>query len=81
MVDIRDKYGPEVQKLPANTPIEDIIALLKRDGGVFLKALVSEADVDQAYAECRHRLDADAEWSGSFFPSMWISLSLSSWLL
>lgn len=66
---ILDRYGPEVQRVPADAPIEDIIALLKRDGGVFVKGLVSEADVDKAYDECRARLDSDVEWSGSFFPS------------
>ncbi|KAL7765695.1 hypothetical protein ACKLNR_003611 [Fusarium oxysporum f. sp. zingiberi] len=65
---VLDRYGPEVQRVPADAPIEDIIALLKRDGGVFVKGLVSEADVDKAYDECRARLDSDVEWSGSFFP-------------
>jgi hypothetical protein len=64
-----DKYGPEVQRVPADAPIQDIIALLKRDGCVFVMGLVSEADVDKAYDECRERLDSDIEWSGSFFPS------------
>jgi len=66
---VLDRYGPEVQRVPADAPIEDIIALLKRDGGVFVKGLVSEVDVDKAYDECRARLDSDVEWSGSFFPS------------
>lgn len=64
-----DKYGPEVQRVSAETPIEDIIYLLKRDGGVFIKGLIHEPDVDQAYEECRERLDNDVEWCGSFFPS------------
>ncbi|KAF4331983.1 hypothetical protein FBEOM_14227 [Fusarium beomiforme] len=49
---ILSKYGPEVQKVPADTPIEDIIALLKRDGGVFVKGLIPQDDVDKAYNEC-----------------------------
>ena len=64
-----DKFAPEVQKLPADAPIEDIVYLLKRDGGVFLKGLIPEADVDQAFSECRERLESDLEWNGSFFPS------------
>lgn len=66
---VLEKYGPEVQRVSADAPIQDIIALLKRDGGVFVKRLISEADVDKAYDECRARLDCDVEWSGSFFPS------------
>lgn len=62
-------YGPEVQKVAADTPLEDLIYLLKRDGGVFVKNFVSESDVDQAFSECRERLENDVEWQGSFFPS------------
>ncbi|KAF9767544.1 hypothetical protein IL306_015273 [Fusarium sp. DS 682] len=47
------KYGPEVQKVPADAPIKDIIALLKRDGGVFVKGLIPQDDVEKAYDECR----------------------------
>jgi hypothetical protein len=64
-----DKYGPEVQKVSIDTPVQDIIALLKRDGGVFIKSLIPEFEVDKAYDECRERLDSDVEWSGNFFPS------------
>lgn len=63
------KYGPEVQKVSADAPVEDIIYLLKRDGGVFVKGLVPEADVDKAFEECRARLESDVEWDGKFFPS------------
>ena len=69
MTSLADKYGPEVQKVPADTPIEDILYLLKRDGGVFIKSLVSDADLDQTYSECRQRLESDVAWNGSFFPS------------
>ncbi|WQF77178.1 Putative phytanoyl-CoA dioxygenase [Colletotrichum destructivum] len=68
MPNVSANYGPEVQKVPADTPIEDIIYLLKRDGGVFLKQLIPVADVDQAWEECRERLENDVEWNGSFFP-------------
>lgn len=64
-----ENYGPEVQRVSADTPVEDIIALLKRDGGVFIKSLIPEFDINKAYNECRERLDSDVEWSGNFFPS------------
>lgn len=70
-----DKYGPEVQKVSADTPVQDIIALLKRDGGVFVKSLIPEPEVDIAYDECRERLDSDVEWSGSFFPSQFLGVT------
>ncbi|KEY73034.1 hypothetical protein S7711_09891 [Stachybotrys chartarum IBT 7711] len=64
------KYGPEVQRVDSDTPVDDIIFLLKRDGGVFIKGLISEADVDKAHDECRGQLDADGDvgWDGTFFP-------------
>lgn len=64
-----EKYGPEVQKVPADAPLADILYLLKRDGGVFVKNLVSEEDVDKACDDVKERLDADVEWEGAFFPS------------
>ncbi|KAB2575283.1 Uncharacterized protein DBV05_g6020 [Lasiodiplodia theobromae] len=64
-----EKYGPEVQKVPADAPLEDILYLLKRDGGVFVKNLVSEEDVDKACEDVKERLDADVEWEGAFFPT------------
>ncbi|KDN66784.1 putative phytanoyl-CoA dioxygenase [Colletotrichum sublineola] len=69
MLSISTNYGPEVQRIPADSPMEDIIYLLKRDGGVFLKNLIPVADVEKAYEECRERLENDVEWNGSFFPS------------
>lgn len=64
-----DRYGPDVQTVSPNTPVEDLIYLLKRDGGVFVKNFVPGPDVDQAFSECRERLENDVEWKGSFFPS------------
>lgn len=63
-----EKYGEEVQHVSKDTPIEDILYLLKRDGGVFIKGLIPEDDVDKAISEVKDRLDSDVEWNGSFFP-------------
>ncbi|KAF1949877.1 PhyH-domain-containing protein [Byssothecium circinans] len=57
-----------VQTVSADAPAEYVIRLLKRDGGVFVKGLVSEADVDKAYDDCREKMDSDGEWEGNFFP-------------
>ncbi|KAF2141595.1 uncharacterized protein K452DRAFT_351176 [Aplosporella prunicola CBS 121167] len=61
-------YGPEVQRVPADAPLDDILYLLKRDGGVFVEKLVARADVARAYEEVRERLDGDEAWEGEFFP-------------
>ncbi|KAL4876911.1 hypothetical protein BJY04DRAFT_222587 [Aspergillus karnatakaensis] len=59
---------PQVQYVDQSTPLEEIIALMKRDGAVFVRDLVSTADVDQAYEEVRPRLEQSHAWEGSFFP-------------
>lgn len=64
------EYGPGLQHVPNNAPIEDILFLIKRDGGVVVKGLVSAEAVDRAHADVRETLDGDAEWNGEFFPSM-----------
>jgi hypothetical protein len=61
---------PGVQHVSADAPLEYIIRLLKRDGGVFINNFVSEEDVDKAASECQERMDNDMEWEGAFFPSM-----------
>ncbi|KAL4737688.1 hypothetical protein BDV11DRAFT_171765 [Aspergillus similis] len=60
--------GPNVQYVTKDTPLEDIIALMKRDGAVIVRGLVSPADIDQAYEEVRPFLEQRPRWDGSFFP-------------
>lgn len=69
MGSISMEYGPEVQYVTKDTPLEDILRLIKRDGAVFVRNLVSEEDVDKAYEDVKERFDQDLEWEGSFFPS------------
>ena len=42
-----------VQTVAADTPLDYVIRLLKRDGGVFIKNFISEEYADKAYSECR----------------------------
>jgi hypothetical protein len=66
---ISHQYSDEVQYVGNNTPIDDILYLLKRDGAVFIRNLVSYEDVDTAYKDVKERLEDDLEWEGNFFPS------------
>jgi hypothetical protein len=63
-------YDSGLQYLPADTPIDDITYLLKRDGGVVLRSLISDEELDKTYDEIKDRIDQDLEWDGEFFPSM-----------
>lgn len=69
MPGLRKQYGSEVQHVSNDTPLEDILYLIKRDGAVFVKDFVSEGDVDKAREDIEDRLDNDPAWDGSFFPS------------
>lgn len=62
------KYSDDVQKVSKDIPLEEVLYLLKRDGRVFVKTLISEQDIDQAIDDVKERLDSDVEWDGSFFP-------------
>lgn len=62
------KYGPEVQRVPVNAPIEDVIMLLKRDGGVIVEGFLPPSSIDQTYEEIRPKMENDREWKGNFFP-------------
>ncbi|KAL4953496.1 phytanoyl-CoA dioxygenase [Aspergillus filifer] len=61
-------YDPGLQYLPADSPLDDITYLLKRDGGVVLRSLISQDDLDKTYDEIKDRLEEDLEWEGEFFP-------------
>ena len=69
MADLTEKYGPEVQYVTTNHPLEDILYLMKRDGAVFIRNFVSDNDVEQAHADVKDRLDEAPEWNGTFYPS------------
>jgi hypothetical protein len=64
------QYGTGLQYLTPDAPLDDIIHLLKRDGAVGVRGLVSVTDLDQTYDEIKDRMNADREWEGEFFPSM-----------
>ncbi|KAL4987931.1 hypothetical protein BDW68DRAFT_197126 [Aspergillus falconensis] len=61
-------YPPGLQYLPSNAPLDDVLHLLKRDGAVVIRKLISNGDLGQTYEEIKDTLDADQEWDGEFFP-------------
>ncbi|KAL4904295.1 hypothetical protein BDW74DRAFT_178877 [Aspergillus multicolor] len=57
-----------LQYLPRDAPLDDILHLMKRDGAVVVRDVVSHSDLDKSYEEIKPTLEADAEWDGEFFP-------------
>jgi hypothetical protein len=62
-------YGPEVQCLPLDVPLEDVIMLLKCDGGVIIEKFVSLESIDKAYGEICPKME-ESRMEGGLFPSM-----------
>ena len=59
----------KIQYVDKDTPLEDILDLIKRDGAVFVRKLVPEEAVDKARTDIEDRLENDVDWEGDFFPS------------
>jgi ectoine hydroxylase-related dioxygenase (phytanoyl-CoA dioxygenase family) len=69
MSNFSSKYPEGVQRVSSDTPFEDIVYLLKRDGGVFIKNYMSKEIIQQMNSETKPFMDKDGEWKGSFFPA------------
>jgi hypothetical protein len=67
MPGLTSAYGPGIQHLPPDAAPEGVLMLLKRDGGVTIKHLVSHRSIDKTYSEIRPKIDGDREWKGTFF--------------
>ncbi|KAJ9149790.1 Phytanoyl-CoA dioxygenase [Pleurostoma richardsiae] len=65
---LTSRYPPGPRRVQTDTPLEDILELLKRDGGVVIEKLLDRATVEKAIAEITPRLEADKPWTGTFFP-------------
>ncbi|KAL4932874.1 phytanoyl-CoA dioxygenase family protein [Aspergillus undulatus] len=66
---VLDKYDAGLEYLSAEAPLDDIIYLIKCDGGVVLRSLISHEELDKTYDEIKDRMDKDTEWDGEFFPT------------
>ncbi|KAL4928916.1 phytanoyl-CoA dioxygenase family protein [Aspergillus undulatus] len=62
------EYGPGLQYVSTDTPLEDIYYLIKRDGGVAIRNLITPEILDETYEDIKDRINDDAEWEGAFFP-------------
>ena len=62
------EFPKGVQRLPVDAPLEDFIALMKRDGGVIVENFTTHAIMDQCAADIAPELEKDLGWDGEFFP-------------
>ncbi|EXJ83493.1 hypothetical protein A1O1_07116 [Capronia coronata CBS 617.96] len=59
---------PSVERLPAGTPVEKVLEVLDRDGGVVITNLISQETLAKIAEELKPHEQPDQEWSGAFFP-------------
>ena len=64
------KYSLGLQYVSSDTPLEDILYLMKRNGAVVVRSLISTESLDRTYVEVKDRINQDLEWDGAFFPSL-----------
>lgn len=55
-------------KLAADTPVDEVIRVLERDGGLILTNLIPQSTLDQIAIECKPFEQPDQVWKGDFFP-------------
>lgn len=58
----------ELTKLPVNAPIDEVLEVLKRDGGLIIKGFLPLATLSQISAELKPFEQPDQVWKGNFFP-------------
>lgn len=59
-------YSLGLQYVSNDTPLKDIVSLMKRDGAVVVRNLTSTEALDKTYDEVKDRIDQDLEWDGLF---------------
>lgn len=62
------EYSLGLQYVSNDTPLEDIVSLMKRDGAVVVRNLIPTEVLDKTYDEVKDRINEDLEWEGAFFP-------------
>ncbi|KAL4969933.1 phytanoyl-CoA dioxygenase family protein [Aspergillus stella-maris] len=59
--------NPEVVELDASAPIEDIVDVIKRDGGIIIKNFLSPETIDKIHAEAKPYWNKLGKYSGKLF--------------
>ncbi len=55
------KYSLGLQYVSSGTSLEDIVYLMKRDGTVVVRSLISTEALDRTYVEVKDRINQDLE--------------------
>lgn len=64
-----EKHSLGLQYVSSDTSLEDIVYLMKRNGAVVVRSLISTEALDWTYVEIKDRINQDVELDRAFFPS------------
>ncbi|KAM5349529.1 hypothetical protein ACJ41O_006034 [Fusarium nematophilum] len=62
------KNNPEITSLPASAPIEEIVKVIRRDGGIIIKNFITPEEADQIQAEADPHYKKVGKYEGHLFP-------------
>ncbi|KLP09791.1 Uncharacterized protein LW94_4831 [Fusarium fujikuroi] len=62
------RNNPEITALPATAPIEEIVSVIRRDGGIIIKNFIKPEDADRIQAEADPHYQKVGKYEGTLFP-------------
>uniref|UniRef100_A0A8H7K1Q2 Uncharacterized protein n=1 Tax=Bionectria ochroleuca TaxID=29856 RepID=A0A8H7K1Q2_BIOOC len=66
---VHQKNNPEVTMLDASSPIEEIVKVIRRDGGIIIKNFITPEDADKIQAEGDPYYKLVGKYEGTLFPA------------
>lgn len=61
------KQNPEVVELPVTAPVDEVVKVIRRDGGVIIKNFITPETVDQINKEVEPFWQQKGVYKGSLF--------------
>ncbi|KAH7469925.1 hypothetical protein FOMA001_g13906 [Fusarium oxysporum f. sp. matthiolae] len=62
------RNNPEITALPASAPIEEIVSMIRRDGGIIIKGFITPDEADRIQAEADPHYQKVGKYEGTLFP-------------
>ncbi|KAF5591675.1 phytanoyl dioxygenase [Fusarium pseudocircinatum] len=62
------RNNPEITALPATAPIEEIVGVIRRDGGIIIKNFITPEEADRIQAEADPHYQKVGKYEGTLFP-------------
>ncbi|CVK92226.1 hypothetical protein FPRO06_08909 [Fusarium proliferatum] len=62
------RNNPEITALPATAPIEEIVSVIRRDGGIIIKNFIKPEEADRIQAEADPHYQKVGKYEGTLFP-------------